>query len=210
MYGQKITQLRKERNITQEELAQLVGVSKETVTYWESGFILPDKKQIKTLASVFQVTPEELFPENTSTQGVPHMPSMSNRSNVTPNPVAARAVTVFIVLIAISVISTIFTVFVNIEEEMQNVENHQGIIRTSEKGEEAHERVICEFEDGTKEVEFTYYDGNLEIISIDGDGSLLDSIKIEEPANLVVIMNRVEFAAIAKGGSCHHEGDLYS
>ena len=67
MYGQRIAQLRKERNITQEELAQLVGVTKERIVNWESGLGLPSKSQIKTLASVFQVMPEELFPENMAT-----------------------------------------------------------------------------------------------------------------------------------------------
>ncbi len=40
--GKFIAELRKEKNLTQEELAELLGVSSKSVSRWENGKNLPD------------------------------------------------------------------------------------------------------------------------------------------------------------------------
>ena len=44
--GEKIAELRKERKMTQEDLAGLIGVSSQTVSKWETGVTMPDILQI--------------------------------------------------------------------------------------------------------------------------------------------------------------------
>lgn len=38
-FGKRLRELRTQANITQEELAELVGVSTKTVSYWENGLL---------------------------------------------------------------------------------------------------------------------------------------------------------------------------
>jgi transcriptional regulator with XRE-family HTH domain len=59
--GQKIRALRRERDLTQEELAELLGVSVQAVSKWETGGGLPDISQLPPLASVFGVSADELL-----------------------------------------------------------------------------------------------------------------------------------------------------
>ncbi len=59
--GQIIKRLRKERNLTQEELAELINVTPQAVSKWENGTGLPDISQIVPLASVFGVSSDTLF-----------------------------------------------------------------------------------------------------------------------------------------------------
>lgn len=59
--GQTIKRLRKERDMTQEKLAELLGVTSQTVSKWENETGLPDISQVVPLASVFGVTTDELF-----------------------------------------------------------------------------------------------------------------------------------------------------
>ena len=59
--GQIIRRLRKERNLTQEELAQQLNVTFQAVSRWENGTGMPDISQIVPLASVFGVTTDVLF-----------------------------------------------------------------------------------------------------------------------------------------------------
>jgi len=59
--GAVIRRLRKERNLTQEELAELLNVSNKTVSKWESGSGLPDISQLVPLAAVFGVGTDVLF-----------------------------------------------------------------------------------------------------------------------------------------------------
>ena len=59
--GQTIRRLRKERNFTQEELAEQLNISAQAVSKWENGTSLPDISQVVPLASVFGVTTDVLF-----------------------------------------------------------------------------------------------------------------------------------------------------
>lgn len=59
--GKNIRRLRKERNLTQEELAEKLNVSAQAVSKWENEAGLPDISQILPLASVFGVSTDMLF-----------------------------------------------------------------------------------------------------------------------------------------------------
>lgn len=60
--GDTIHLLRLEHNMTMEELAQKVGVTKATISRWESGEIQCVRSdRIKKLASVFGMTADELL-----------------------------------------------------------------------------------------------------------------------------------------------------
>ena len=60
MLGNKIQKLRKENNLTQEELAEKVDVARQTISKWELGETSPDIKQTKKLARIFKVSLDEL------------------------------------------------------------------------------------------------------------------------------------------------------
>lgn len=62
--GEKIKSLRKERNISQEVLAQYLGISFQSVSKWENGSTMPDITMIPALASFFEVSTDELFDFN--------------------------------------------------------------------------------------------------------------------------------------------------
>ncbi len=59
--GQIIRRLRKERNFTQEELAEQLNVSAQAVSKWENGTSLPDISQVVPIAKVFGVSTDVLF-----------------------------------------------------------------------------------------------------------------------------------------------------
>ncbi|MBQ3028368.1 MAG: helix-turn-helix transcriptional regulator [Lachnospiraceae bacterium] len=59
--GQIIRRLRKERNLTQEELAEQLGVTFQAVSKWENDTGLPDISQVIPLATVFSVSTDVLF-----------------------------------------------------------------------------------------------------------------------------------------------------
>ena len=59
--GQIIRQLRLERNITQEELAELISVTPQAISKWEREVGYPDIIQIVPLANVFGVSTDVLF-----------------------------------------------------------------------------------------------------------------------------------------------------
>jgi len=62
--GEKIKTLRKQKNISQEVLAQVLGVTFQAVSKWESGAAMPDVAMIPAIAHFFEVSTDELFDFN--------------------------------------------------------------------------------------------------------------------------------------------------
>jgi len=62
--GKKIKALRKQKNISQEVLAQVLGVTFQAVSKWETGAGLPDVTMIPAIAGFFEVSTDELFSFN--------------------------------------------------------------------------------------------------------------------------------------------------
>lgn len=58
--GNKIFELRKQNNLSQEALAEMVGVARQTISKWELGETTPDIKQAKELSNIFHVSLDEL------------------------------------------------------------------------------------------------------------------------------------------------------
>ncbi len=63
--GSQIARYRKSLNMTQEELGQVVGVSNQAVSKWESEVSMPDIMLLPRIASVLEITLEDLFAEQT-------------------------------------------------------------------------------------------------------------------------------------------------
>jgi len=62
--GKKIRELRKARNLSQEVLAQFLGVSFQAVSKWENDTAMPDIMLIPAIASFFGVSTDDLFDYN--------------------------------------------------------------------------------------------------------------------------------------------------
>ena len=59
--GKKIAELRKDRGMTQDEVAEKLGISSQAVSKWENDISCPDIMLLPALAELFQVSIDELF-----------------------------------------------------------------------------------------------------------------------------------------------------
>ena len=59
--GNRLYNLRKEKNISQEELANALDVSRQTISKWETGESTPDFNKICPLCEYFGITSDELL-----------------------------------------------------------------------------------------------------------------------------------------------------
>lgn len=59
--GLKIKQLRREKNITQEELGELVGLTSKAISRWENDTSYPDITLLPILANIFEISVDELL-----------------------------------------------------------------------------------------------------------------------------------------------------
>lgn len=63
--GNRINQLRKLSGMTQEQLAEKINVSRQTVSRWETGGALPDLESVVKISRIFHVSLDELLLEET-------------------------------------------------------------------------------------------------------------------------------------------------
>ena len=61
--GNKINQLRKLSGMTQEQLAEKLNVSRQTISKWESGSSTPDIESVVKVSEIFQVSLDDLLKE---------------------------------------------------------------------------------------------------------------------------------------------------
>lgn len=59
--GNRIYELRKQKNLSQKELGYLLGVSNKSVSKWENGVTVPKTETLVKLAGILGVSPQELL-----------------------------------------------------------------------------------------------------------------------------------------------------
>ncbi len=60
-FGSSLFQARKKSGLSQENVAEKLGVSRQTISKWETGETLPDIRQSKGLAMLYHMTLDELI-----------------------------------------------------------------------------------------------------------------------------------------------------
>lgn len=60
-FGEKLLKLRKEKGWTQEELASQIHISRQALSKWEQGTVLPDTENVLQLSKLFGVSTDYLL-----------------------------------------------------------------------------------------------------------------------------------------------------
>lgn len=74
MFKDNLIQLRKYKQLTQEELAEKVGVTRQAIAKWEAGETMPDLERSRMLAEILEVSLDDLAnyePDENWGMGVP-------------------------------------------------------------------------------------------------------------------------------------------
>ena len=70
--SEKIYELRKKKGFSQEELAEKLYVSRQSISRWEVGSASPDAENLKQLGSIFGVSVDYLLNDDAEDTGAPH------------------------------------------------------------------------------------------------------------------------------------------
>lgn len=66
--GENLKRLRKERNLSQEQLAEMLNVSRQAISKWESNKTYPDIENLILLRNLFNVTLDDLIVNENKTE----------------------------------------------------------------------------------------------------------------------------------------------
>lgn len=89
-FEERFVRLRKENNLTQEDVANKLGISPQAVSKWENGISMPDISLLVDIASMFNVSVDTLLGKETEN----HEVTLSNNEN--KRPIEKMALRLFI------------------------------------------------------------------------------------------------------------------
>ena len=81
-FNEKIMKLRKEKGWSQEEFAEKLGVSRQTISKWELGQTTPDTDNLRKMATIFGISVSELLDENQDTVKEKSKDNKNNKSTI--------------------------------------------------------------------------------------------------------------------------------
>ena len=189
--GSKIVDLRKKKKISQERLAELLGISRQTLSNYENDITSPDLNQSKKICEIFDTSLDELIGnDNTVCSKISSTERLVKKQTKT---IRIILITLYIIIMTFLIIFTIhyltkrdftkdyqatFTCINNKEKVMINVKFESKYInKTFDDGNFIDERRGSDFTLITEE----YHDGEFSSESVifagDSIGEALDSLE---------------------------------
>ena len=104
--NKKLVEFRKQYNITQEQLAEKLGVARQTISKWELGETSPDLEQAKKLSQIFNVSLDELTDNDLKSVIVAKLNTTEKLMRLIIN--ILKIILLVIIILVILGISTIF------------------------------------------------------------------------------------------------------
>lgn len=80
--NEKLYELRKKNNWSQEDLAERMEVSRQTISKWESGKTIPELNKLVKISEIYEITLDELVKETTSEENIPKTKIKKNRKKI--------------------------------------------------------------------------------------------------------------------------------
>ncbi len=183
--GKKIMELRKKKGLSQEELAEKVGVARQTISKWELGETSPDLKQSKELSKIFNVSLDELVDNDIKNVLIEKTSNTEKLAGLILKLI--RFGVIFIVIAPILYIIT-FIVFKNVREK-----NYGRLMNVS---------IECTLHNETYGYEFNYYETTGEIKEAGGDGYLANITNVDKYNDAYQALDIIDAYVKNNGGAC--------
>ena len=88
--AKKMIELRRQQNLSQQELADRLGVSRQAISRWETGAVQPTADSVRGLAQVLQVSTDYLLNDELDDPTPPRSPQPEPTPQEEPKPARKR------------------------------------------------------------------------------------------------------------------------
>lgn len=183
--GNKILELRKKLNLSQEELAEKVGVTRQTISKWELGETSPDLKQAKELSKIFNVSLDELTNNDIKDVLVENTSNTEKLAGLILK--LLKFIIIFIIVVPILLIA-LRIIFKNIHEH--------------NSGRLMNVQIECSLHNETYGYEFNYYETTGEIKEAGGNGYLANITDVDKYSDAYQAIDKIDAYIKNNGGTC--------
>ena len=108
MLGNKLVNLRKEKKLSQDALADKLGVTRQTISNWELNITKPDIIQIKNLSEIFNMSIDELLDNNTKDIIEKKISNTEKITNKTNKYIKITLITLYFIILIFLISLTIY------------------------------------------------------------------------------------------------------
>lgn len=122
-FEEKLIKLRKENLLSQEELAEKLNVTRQTISKWELGQSKPDIEKLKEISSLFKVSIEQLTDDNNTEINKKTKEKDNSKVAKIIITITVIAVVIIITLIGTFVYKTIFKTFGGFIDDTKDIMN---------------------------------------------------------------------------------------
>ena len=110
-FNEKLVMLRKQNNLSQEQLAEQLNVARQTVSKWELGETTPEMDKLIKMSEIFKISLDELMKEETQGETV-NDPNNTNSQKLAGMTIKIlKEIGIFFIIISI-IIPLFFTVYI--------------------------------------------------------------------------------------------------
>jgi len=183
--GKKIMDLRKKNGLSQEELAEKVGVARQTISKWELGETSPDLKQAKELSNIFNVSLDELTNNDIKDILVEKTSNTEKLAGLILKLI--KFIAIFIIVLPILLI-TLRIIFKNINEK-----NSGRLMNVS---------INCTLHNESYGYEFNFYETTGVIKEAGGDGYLANITNVDKYSDAYQALDIIDAYIKNNGGTC--------
>ena len=184
-FGNKIMKLRKQQGMSQEELAEKLGVARQTISKWELGETSPDLKQSKELSKIFKVSLDELVDNDIKDILVEKTSNTEKLAGIILK--LLKVLVIFIIVLPVLAI-TLRIIFKNIHKSTSGRINSISI--------------KCTLHDETYSYEFNFYENTGEITEAGGDGYLINITDADKYSDAYQALDKIDAYVKNNGGKC--------
>ena len=183
--GKKIMNLRKKNGLSQEDLAEKVGVARQTISKWELGETSPDLKQSKELSKIFNVSLDELTDNNIKDILVEKTSNTEKLAGIILKLLKVLVIFIIVVPILLIVLRIVF--------KKINEKNSGRLMNTS---------IECTLHNETYGYEFNYYETTGQIKEAGGDAYLSNVTNVDKFDDAYKALDVIDAYVKNNGGTC--------
>lgn len=183
--GNKIMTLRKKNNLSQEDLAEKVGVTRQTISKWELEETTPDINQAKKLSMIFNISLDELVNNDVNSILIEKVSNTERLAGIIIKILKASGILLILFIVLILTLLIMFN--------FKRFNNDRVIVgKASVSCKLNSEKYLYEVE----------YNKNYQVINAGGDAFIPNHIDVEKYEDINQIIAHIEDYFSEHNGSC--------
>ena len=138
-FNEKLVILRKQHNLSQEQVAEKLGVARQTISKWELGETTPEMDKLIIMSELYNITLDELMKEENEGKVV-NDPNNTNSQKLAGMTIKIlKGIGIFILIVAILYVFLMIIGFIAFNKVETNSDSKTTVIQTQEEVVENYE-----------------------------------------------------------------------